>query len=171
MADSHRQASPHNALAAPESEPVMTAVAPVRHPILLRVAVVLAAAWGLVVLVLWLTTANPVVLSRPQIAKADFIVTASRPDPKKDRLQIEQVWRGELELGEMTVRNLDEPAPVKMPVGEKFLVPLSRARGGLKITTLDRQLAKNPPLIYRATPEAIRQLQDLLAETQPSDTR
>ena len=166
MADSRRSSAPTAASIAPESEQAAPVVGqqPVRHPILLRIAIVLTALWGLVMLVLWLTTANPVVLSRPQIAKADFVVTASRPDPKKDRLHIEQVWRGELEAGELTVLNLDKPAPVKMQPGEKFIVPLSRARGGLRITTLEKQFAKNPPLVYPATPEAIRHLQDLLAE-------
>lgn len=151
--------------AEPEEGAVVADIpAQVPRPRLLRVAAILTALWGITVVVLWLTTANPAVLSRPQITRADFIITATRPDPDKKILKVEKVWRGHLETAEVTISNLDKPTPVKMPAGETFIVPLSRARNGLKITTLREQQERTPPLVYRATPEAILELQKLLTE-------
>lgn len=165
MAVSRRLSSPAETASSvePMGEPVVPSQ-PVRRPRLLLVASILTSLWGIFVLALWLTSADPVILSKPQIGRADFIVTASRPDPRKNRLLIEQVWRGQLEPGELVILNLDKPAPHNMPAGKKFIVPLSRARGGLRITVLGEQSDKIPPLIYPETPDAIRQLQDLLAE-------
>lgn len=129
----------------------------------LRLAAAVVALWGAIVAVMWLTTANPVALSTPQIERSDVIVTGQRPDHQSQRLQVSKVWRGELPNGEHTILNLGRLKVADMPPGVDFFVPLSQVRSGWIITTLPAQSPEKPPLVYPVTPATTQALQDLLA--------
>lgn len=128
----------------------------------LRLIGVVVVLWGIIVAVMVLSAANPVALSRPQIAKADVIVTARRPDFRNSNLHVLQVWRGDLPAGDHAVLNLGQLSMSDMPPGVDFIVPLTHERGGLAITTLPLQDPKKPPLVYPVNDLTTRQLQDLL---------
>lgn len=130
---------------------------------MLLIAGGLATAWILGLLILAVTTANPVTLNRKQIERSPFVVTATREAADSSILLVSKEWKHGRELGKISVINLHETG---MPVGREFLVPLEF---GLTNEGESPQYAVTPttlpneaPLIYPATPEAQSALEELL---------
>lgn len=130
----------------------------------LKLVIAVVAFWGATVAALWLTTANPVVLSRPQIAAAQFVVTAQRVPGRAGWLRLEHAWTPGIQGPELEVVNLAALGETRFPPGKSFLVPLTHAPRGLEITTLPGQGSHRPPLVYAVTPEAVWQLRQMLSE-------
>lgn len=117
---------------------------------------VATAAWLLFLAGVCLTTANPVVVSQPQVAMADWVVTAAPIAGRAKRICIEKIWGDSLPAGEVDVLNLPENWPRSR--NGRYLVPLSRVDGQLRVTTLKSQSVDRPPLVYPATDGAIAQM-------------
>lgn len=108
-----------------------------------------------------LLTANPPAISRAQILRADAIVTARIDEARPDRLHVERVIFGGLSPDDVvTVHNLPERS--ELSAGGICVVPLTHFRRDYLVTTLEGQRAS--PLIYRATPETIGEVKQLLRE-------
>jgi len=140
-----------------------TPSAPVKRAWLLRLAIIIAAAWWVALVALALFTANPVVVSRAQIAASDAVVTAKISHDKIDTVTVERVWTGDVPEAEITVVNLRN-APLSQKDG-LYILPLMKLGGDYRLTMLPRQEA--PPIIYPATPDALDQLRHLVRETHP----
>lgn len=133
-------------------------VARSRRPLI--VAFAIAGVWISALLVLALTTANPVTLNRKQIRESDYVVTAKRTDPGAQTLEVLKEWKRGEELETVTIANLDR---VELPADREFLVPLNSVGSGryrITKTTLPNRV----PLIYPATEEAKSQLAAILKD-------
>lgn len=147
---------------APDSAPDPTSpqkpVARSRRPLI--AAFVIAGVWISALLVLALTTANPVTLNRKQIRKSDYVVTAKRTGPGAQTLEVLKEWKHGESLGTVTIANLER---VEMPADREFLVPLNSVGSGRYLIT-ETTLPNRAPLIYPATEEAKSQLVSILED-------
>jgi len=130
--------------------------------ILLISAFALALVWWGVLAALTYYTANPVTLNREQILRSALVVTGTIVgDPGEGRVTVEREWKKspvKKETSEtILVSNLTEAGARR---GLSYLMPLSRGSDGFHVTpTL---LPNAAPLIYPATPDAIKQLEAIL---------
>ena len=124
-----------------------------------NVVVFCAAAWIVALVLMWLTTANPLVVSRAQLRLSDAVVVARVVDRERDVVEVVRVLHGEVKPHDrLTVLNL---SPLELPPGEQeWIMPLSSFRGDYRITELDGQRAA--PIVYPATGPAIEQTKLLL---------
>ena len=85
-----------------------------------------AAIWGALLLLLAVTTANPVTLNRAQIEQADDVVTATIENPAVGTIDVTKAWNHSVPLGRLTV------GPLRgqwTRAGTAVLVPLTRDVG------------------------------------------
>lgn len=125
-------------------------------------------AWVLLLVGLVNRTANPVTLNRAQIAHADYVVTAMPMDAAKGTFQVEREWKHGAELGAIQIHDLP---PTPSLERRESLIPLTRRADGSFVVTQgelsnpghEKTVAAHvPPVIYPATPDALRQLEALL---------
>lgn len=132
-----------------------------KHRLVLKLAVAATLLWSLALAGMALLTANPPTISRDQFLRADAVVTARLDEARPDRIRIESVLSGGLTADDVvTVLNLPEQSG--LAAGESCIVPLSHFRRDYKVTTLEGQ--RDPPLIYRATPETMGVVRQILRE-------
>ena len=145
------------------------AVPPVSQPdarsrpsrLLLIIASVVAIVWCACLIVMAWVTANPVTLNRDQILRADFVITGTiDSDPHGGEVSVVREWKTNHLTGTIHVENLDEAPGARG--GATYLMPLSHALTGYRVT--EARLANSAALIYPATPEAIEQLEEILAD-------
>ena len=130
-------------------------------------ASMLAAGWGITLALLALFTANPVMLNREQILGSPYVVTGTVVgDPSAGRVSVEREWKKSALAGTITVENL---AAVGARPGIAYVIPLSRPDDAFRVT--EAPFAGGAPLIYPATPDAIRQLQAILGRQEVTPTR
>ena len=127
------------------------------HRLIFRIAALLASTWIILLLVLSITSANPVTLNRDQIVESADVLTVLVKDPQTGAVQIEKSWKSEINDNELTVRNI---ASMGATVGERLLIPIIRQDDEWQV--MPSKLPNNPRLIYPATPEAERQLKSIL---------
>jgi hypothetical protein len=128
---------------------------------LLIVAAAIAIIWGAFLIVMAWLTANPVTLNRDQILRADFVVTGTiESDPRGGEVSVLREWKKNGLTGTIHLENLDEAPGARR--GATYLMPLSHALTGYRVT--EARLANSAALIYPATPEAIDQLEKILAD-------
>ncbi|MBW3542853.1 MAG: hypothetical protein KY476_21530 [Planctomycetes bacterium] len=120
----------------------------------------LACLWWAFLAVLAVTTANPVTLNRAQFQEATHVVTATVEDPAAGLIAVEREWKTAATLAQINVLNLSSTAAER---GERYVLPLQRL-GRTTYRVPPAPLPGNPPLIYPATDEALRQLKELLGE-------
>lgn len=120
--------------------------------------------WSLALAAMWLLTANPLLVSRDQVLQSDAVVTARLDGAGRGRLRIESVLSGNLAQDDVvTVLNL--PPHPELEAGRACVVPLQRFRRDYQVTVLEGQRSPPlPPLVYPATPEAIREVNRILRE-------
>ena len=127
--------------------------------VLLLTVVGLALFWSLALLLMDLSTANPAVISRDQLQKADAVVVARPAREGGDVATVERVLLGEIEVGDkLTIFDLHEALPPD--ADEAWIIPLSRFGRDWRVTTLEGQAAR--PLIYSPTPQTLEQVKDLI---------
>jgi hypothetical protein len=127
----------------------------------MRVVAIVALAWLCTLTVMAWFTANPHVVSRDQVARADVVVIGRRIDSKSDRVKIERVLAGKLDAdSEITVLNLNDVTDLRPEAN--YLLPLSFFRQDYRITTLEGQQV--PPIAYPATPEFIDRVKQALRD-------
>lgn len=126
-----------------------------------NLVVIGAGAWMAALILMWLTTANPLVISRAQLKQSDAVVVARVLDRERDRVEVTRVLHGDAKPQDrLTVLNLSR---VEFSGGAgEWIMPLSTFRGDYRITELDDQRA--PPLVYPATGEGIEITKRLLQE-------
>lgn len=125
----------------------------------LLIAAILAAGWALFLALLAAYTANPVTLNREQILASSYVVTATvAGDPAEGRVSVEREWKKQALSG--TVAVIDLPAAGARR-GTAYLIPLSRSDDALRVT--EAPDSTGAPLIYPATPDALKQLRTILA--------
>jgi len=143
----------------PSSQSDSSETPPRRSRVFLITASVLAAAWGLSLALLALFTANPVMLNREQILASPYVVTGTvAGDPSKGQVSVEREWKKHALAGTITVDNL---AAAGARSGIAYLIPLSRPDDAFRVT--ETPFSNGSPLIYPATPDALKQLQAILA--------
>ena len=135
----------------------------------LKLVIALAITWFGCIVFLALTSANPIVVSRPEILQSQVVVSAAIPDAESETITVERVFSGDVKANEkLTVLQIhDAPAvqharTMKQPADQLYIFPLTRFGRFYRITTLPNQVAA--PLIYPATPEAIDQVKQALRE-------
>lgn len=149
------------ASAQPSSGPIASADVSATRPatrIWLRLGIGLLAVWWIALITSALFTANPLVISEPQIAQADVVVIAKISDADPDSISIERVLKGKPKQGEAKVRNLHDVNHHEP--GSSYILPLTRFGGEFRVTTLPLQ--ESAPLIYIATPETIDRVKSLV---------
>jgi len=127
------------------------------------VAAMLAVGWCAALAWLALMTSNPITLNRRQILAADAVVTARIEDRDAGRIRIVRQWFGAALPAEISVRHLDSTAA--RGAGE-WILPLRGTEKGYEV--LPSELPSRARLVSPATPEAVRQLAELL-ESRPAD--
>jgi hypothetical protein len=128
---------------------------------LLIVAIAVAIVWAACLMVMAWLTANPITLNRDQILRADFVITGTiDSDPHGGEVTVVREWKKNHLTGKIHLENLDEAPGARR--GATYVMPLSHAITGYRVT--DARLANSAALIYPATPEAIEQLEKMLAE-------
>jgi hypothetical protein len=124
----------------------------------LIVAAVLAAAWLAVLTLLAIFTANPVMLNVEQVEASPYVVTGTvTGDPAKGQVAVEREWKKHALSGTITVENLPEAGA---RAGTAYIIPLSRPYDAFRVT--ESPYSGTGPLIYPASPEAIKQLETIL---------
>jgi hypothetical protein len=132
-----------------------------KHRLILKLAVAATMLWSLALAGMAFLTANPPAISRDQLRRSDAVVTARLDKARPDRIRIERVLSGGLTADDVvTVLNLPEQSA--FAAGELCVIPLSHFRRDYKVTMLEGQRA--PPLIYRATPETMGAVKQILRE-------
>lgn len=128
----------------------------------------IAAIWGAFLVGLAILTANPVTLNREQIAQADYVVTATVTGSAADQMTIDKEWKHGITLQDVQI---DEFPTTHLNVPGTYVVPLSRSQSGRvdesttpRLAVTPTPISGNPALTYPATPEAIRQLEQILLE-------
>ena len=124
----------------------------------LAVAAVLAAAWLVVLTLLAIFTANPVMLNVEQVEASPYVITGTvTGDPAKGQVTVEREWKKHALSGTITVENLPDAGA---RAGTPYLIPLSRPYDAFRVTA--SPYSGTGPLIYPASPEAIKQLETIL---------
>lgn len=125
-----------------------------------RLTCVIAAAWLVALIVVAVTTSNPVAFNRRQIELADVIVMARVIDRAAGTVEVEASWKGEVPRGRITIQNLAASKPELTDT--PLLIPLTPVGNGYVVTTVA------PPgpglLVYPATPKAREELDRLLKQ-------
>ena len=124
---------------------------------LFSITALLAATWMILLLVLSVTSANPVTLNRDQIVEATEVLTVLIKDQQMGTVQVEKSWKSELSDHELVVTDI---ASMGVATGQRFLIPITRE--GSQWQVMPSKLPNNARLIYPATPEAERQLNSIL---------
>ena len=120
-------------------------------------AAVFAGLWLIGLGVLSFLSANPITLNRDQVLSATDVLTAVVEDPKAETVHVEKSWKGAVSDDHLALSNLHATKPA---AGDRLLIPVSRSRGGWRVTL--SKLPNEPPLVYPATPESEGQLRKLL---------
>jgi hypothetical protein len=107
----------------------------------------------------WLT-ANPVTLNRDQILRADLVITGKiESEPAQGEVSVSREWKKNGLNGMIHVENLED---ARVSRGATYLMPLSHASTGYRVT--EARLANSAAFVYPATPVAIEQLEEILAD-------
>ncbi len=125
--------------------------------LLFVVAAVSAVTWMMSLLILSVTSANPVTLNRDQIIDSSDVLTALVKDPRSGTIQVERSWKNVVGENELTVSDLASLAVTKE---QRFIIPILRNQDAWHVTP--SKLPKNPRLIYPASDEAKLQLKSIL---------
>ena len=124
---------------------------------LFSITALLAVTWMVLLLVLSVTSANPVTLNRDQIVEAADVLTVLVKDQQTGAVQIEKSWKGELSDHELVVTDI---ASMGVATGQRCLIPITREGGQWQV--MPSKLPNNARLIYPMSPEAERQLKSIL---------
>jgi hypothetical protein len=142
----------------PSRTPASTPPAAHGSRLFLAVAAVLAALWLAALTLLAIFTANPVMLNVAQIEASPYVVTGTvEGDPVKGQVKVERGWTSHSLSGTITVENLEETGA---RAGQTYLIPLSRPFDAFRVTPTPG--SRTVPLIYPATPDALKQLETIL---------
>lgn len=129
---------------------------------LVIVVLVLTIGWSLALLAMDLLTTGKPVVGPGQILKADVVVVGQRADAGHDRIDIERVFKGEVEQGSrLRVVNLADVA--RLEAGKPYIFALTRFRDDFAVTRLEGQRT-DAPLVYPSTPATIEQTKAILRE-------
>jgi hypothetical protein len=123
----------------------------------------LAIVWCAILIAMAWLTSDPITLNRDQILGADFVITGRvESDPAAGEVTVLREWHKNALSGTIHVENLGD---VRVRTGQTYLMPLSHAPTGYRIT--EARLANSALLVYPATQEAVRQLEQILPERAP----
>jgi hypothetical protein len=123
-------------------------------------AAVITVIWCVILFVMAWLTANPITVNRDQVLRADFVVTGKvDSEPASGQVSVSQEWKHNGLSGTIRVENLDD---ARVQRGKTYLMPLSRTGSGYGIT--QARHADPAAVVYPATPEAIEQLKEILAD-------
>ncbi|RPI91126.1 MAG: hypothetical protein EHM42_00275 [Planctomycetaceae bacterium] len=130
--------------------------------IVFQLSAIAMVGWTCVLAYLALTTANPVVVSPEQIARADSVVAARIDRKGKNLVTVERVFKGGLTAGD-AIRVVNLPPAPTVPQTDVWLLPLSRFRQDYQVTVLNDQGEVAPVvLVYPADAQAIDQVKKLV---------
>ena len=117
----------------------------------------MTAVWLIVLLSLSITTANPVTLNLDQVLESTDVLTAVVENPQTGTVRVQKTWKEEVTETELVLANLGLTGAA---AGKWILIPVVK-RGRTWLVT-PTKLPGNPPLVYPATAETVRQLQGIL---------
>lgn len=120
-------------------------------------AAAFAGLWLIGLGVLSFLSANPITLNREQVLSATDVLTAVVEEPRAETVRVEKSWKGAVSEDRLALSNLQATNP---RAGDRLLIPVSRSRGGWRVTL--SKLPNEPPLVYPATAESEGQLRQLL---------
>ncbi len=116
-------------------------------------ATLVVLAWYVFLISIAATTGNPITLNRVQLEESRVII-AGRVDAG-GHVQVDQEFKGRAPAREFELADFPYPAG-------RYILPLRPGPDGIEITP--SRLPNKARLIYPATPESIRQLEELLTE-------
>ncbi len=129
---------------------------------LVIVMLVLTIGWSLALFSMDLWTTGRPVVGPGQILKAEVVVVAQLADAGHDRVDVERVFKGQVEQGNrLRVVNLADVA--RLESGKPYIFALTRFRDDFSVTRLEGQRT-NAPLVYPSTPATIEQTKAILRE-------
>lgn len=109
-------------------------------------------------------SANPVIVSRPQVLSADAVVEGTWR-PGKPILEVERVWWGTSELKGQAIE-ISGMVAERAPAGARAIVPLSRVENKWQVAPLPPATGAAPgtvvPEAYPAVPQVERQFVQIL---------
>lgn len=160
-----------NPSAAPAPDvPLPVAVSSPRSRTPLYLVLLLAAAWICGLALLTWTSSNPITVNSKQIADSAIVVVGRIADLRRGRVTEVTLRRGALSIpSEIHVSNLPETGARQ---GGTYILPLVRAQADNGLDTSDFRVTPSHlpggiPLVYPATPEALRQLDRIAGEVRP----
>lgn len=121
-------------------------------------AITAAAVYWTALIIMALTTANPVTLNRHQILQAEMVVIGRVDSLPKGTVTVEEVWGGDLDAETITVETLRAAGA---RTGERYLLPLQTVGPPNLYSVVATPLPSGDRLIYPATTEALEQLRAL----------
>jgi hypothetical protein len=107
-----------------------------------------------------ITAANPVIVNRKQVLKADLVVTARVINRDSGECTIEKQWTPGPPVDAITVANLKETRAVQ---GASFILALEYRAGG-SYAVIPAPLSGAPLLVYPATPDVVSQVAELFGQ-------
>jgi len=121
----------------------------------------LAVVWGSCLLSLAIFTANPLLLNRDQVLRADGVVSAtiSRTDPAS--VSVTKEWKNHQLPRTLRLKSL---LPLHLKPEHEYLIPISKVGSDTYAVTPTR-LPDQPRLVYPVSRESVRQLREILSET------
>jgi hypothetical protein len=97
-------------------------------------------------------------LNVEQVEASPYVVTGTvNGDPAKGQVTVEREWKKHALSGTITVANLREAGA---RAGTAYIIPISRPYDAFRVT--DSPYFGTGPLIYPATPDALKQLEAIL---------
>lgn len=149
---------------APAQSPAVPDAAPAQvMPFTRRrwIVILIAVVWCGALAGLVLTSANPLTLNRRQILDAAAVVTVQIVDRPAGECRVTRQWTGAPLPEQINVQQLSETAAT---AEGQWILPLD-VRGG-RLQVLPSLLPSGARLVYPATPDAVRQLEAILADDQ-----
>ena len=123
-------------------------------------AVSLACVWVLFLVTLAVTTANPVVVNRDQIARSDYLLTATVSSADASQVAVEKVWKREANWTSLVIEGLQQ---CRLQPNAKYVIPISRTQHKTyQVTPV--AFVEPPGWVYPATESTLEQMQQILSE-------
>lgn len=150
--------------AAHELDPSTTR--PSRNLLVAAVACVLI--WGVALVWMAVTSANPVTLNFEQIAQSTLVVAGHLSESDATEFVVSEVWpEGTVPLGPIRIENADL---AQLPAGQELLVPLIVLKTGdfeitrakLPLRRSERTSELSPPYVYPDRADTREQLHRIL---------
>jgi hypothetical protein len=164
-----RRASREAARSPDDAVDVVNAFAnPARSPSRLWAAALVFAGWLTALVVLVVTTANPVTLNRRQVLQSRVIVEAEVADASRETCSVQRSWPVGLGVG--TDIRIEGLTSLHLQPETRYLIPLNTTDAGTYRVTPVHD-GSDDLRVYPASADAVTQLEQILTQEAARDER